>query len=85
MTPLQIHWALVHYWSGDPRAEMGEHRYNHQGKAMLPWMRENGLLDLDGHKTDKLTAYVEHLCAVQLPVAKWVQPDDACLRSDKDT
>lgn len=67
MTPQQIHWALVHYWSGDPRAEMGKERYDHQGKEMLPWMMENGLLDRDGYRTDKLTAYVEHLCAVQLP------------------
>tara|TARA_R110000751_G_scaffold65483_2_gene133965 strand:- start:12953 stop:13192 length:240 start_codon:yes stop_codon:yes gene_type:complete len=76
MTPLQIHWAMVHHWSGNPREELGEERYKHQGKDMLPWLRENELIDRDGYPTDKLRAYVEHICAVRLPVAKWVQPEE---------
>lgn len=76
MTPMQILWALVHHWSGNPREELGHQRYEHQDKEMLPWLLKNELIDRDGYPTEKLRAYVEHLCAVKIPVAKWVQPEE---------
>ena len=81
LTPMHIHWAVVHYFSPDPRAELGAAHYDSPaGEDAQNWLLGEGLISYpsgDGKPrgTQRLAAFVEHLCQQPLPVQKWVQPE----------
>lgn len=80
LTPMHIHWAVVHHFSADPRAELGSAHFNSPaGCEVQKWLWEEGLVEgstkATTHGTPRLAAFVEHLCQQPLPVQKWVQPE----------
>ena len=80
MTPLLIE-MILHY-----HTTPGDYRDGDFSapavRAAIDWMRDE--VQLIEHKpgkpgyvaTDRLHAYVEKLCTIDLPVLKWVYPED---------
>lgn len=80
MTPLQIQMMLHYYAICEPYAA---DRPAHAGSLAVISQRDQlcniGMLqsevsDSGFSVTEKGRAYVEAVCAVQIPVCKWVQP-----------
>jgi len=82
LTPDHLRYALAFATGGLEAALNLEGYDSNHGKKVREWMVDNGLLDWDASRnrgtpaTDKLLAWVEHLCAQPLPEAKWVVPPD---------
>lgn len=73
LAPVHLEWCLAYWTRSNPRDKLGEDHFNSSvGQEVLTWLRTNGLIDGDDRATDKLGAYVQHLCRQPLPVAKWV-------------
>lgn len=78
LTPLQVRMALAYAVSQVPAAMFPEDQWRSRAAdEARTWLRASGLVDHDGYATDKLHAYVEALCALPLPVCKWVIPKEA--------
>ena len=77
MTPFQLRWALVFASGGEAWTEIDWHEFDSPvGQETKLWLLKEGLIHGDdrrwGDPTDRLLAYIEHLCAQPLPVCKWV-------------
>jgi hypothetical protein len=92
MTPLQIGLMLHYYTTPRPYAE---HEPAHANSGAVCEQRlalyHAGMLEthsgaVSGYRvTEKGEAYVKALCAVQVPICKWVQPvsNTAMLEGDQ--
>lgn len=80
MTPLHINLMLHYHTTPAPYAERDpEHANSPAVLSMRAELIKWGLIEpsSDGTtwcSTEKGSAYVKHLCAVQVPIAQWVQP-----------
>lgn len=73
--PIYIKFALAYYTSGDPKAELGlQHFTSESGSQVYQWLKRENLIDENDRATDRLEAWVRHLCNQPLPEAKWVIP-----------
>lgn len=78
LTPMHLNWALVFHFSGDPEGVLGSEHFNSvAGRDVFDWLKREGLIgDAPMYRgTERLRAFVEHLCRQPLPVQAWVQPD----------
>ena len=75
LPPAYILFALACYYSGDPIEEIGKSRWDSDiGKEIQDWLLGNGLverLDFPIECTDRLEAWVKHLCSQPLPEKSW--------------
>ena len=85
MTPLQVRMMLHFYTTPVPYAQENPPHANSQAVIdQRACLHHHGLIEaannFDGSPgwrcTDRGKAYIEAVCAVQVPICKWVQPDD---------
>lgn len=84
MTPLQIRMMLHYYAIAEPYAA-DDPRHGHSAAVFeqRQSLVDASLIETDEHSgsgykaTDRGVAYVEALCALPLPIKKWVMPDAA--------
>ena len=80
MSPMQIHWCIMFWVRADPIAELGDEHFNSPaGKDVQQWMIDEQLIawsatDSRYERQERLGAFIDHLCAQQLPIQKWVMP-----------
>jgi hypothetical protein len=78
MTPMEIEMLICVHCSKTPEANMPLQRWNSPvGKCFQERIKMLGLATFDGaewHGTDRLAAYIDHLCSQPLPVQTWVIP-----------
>lgn len=84
MTSLQIRMVLHYYAIGEPYGvREPEHAcspavYQQRGALVeLGLLKEDGEWPAGYRTTERGNAYVEALCAMPLPIQKWVMPDAA--------
>ena len=82
MTPLQIQLAIAVGVSGAPEQYFTSSTWRSEAmRDAKEWLVSEGLAIKTEAKsfqsTEKLNAYIDYLCAMPLPVAKWViDPND---------
>lgn len=84
MTPLQLTMMLHHYAIAEPYAKGDpDHANSRAVREQRQLLINDELIEPDEmsgsgfRATDRGRAYVEALCAMPLPVKKWVMPDAA--------
>jgi hypothetical protein len=85
MSPLAIQFCIAFYAHKNPSDMLDASYDSSAGKEIKEWMVAEKLIAdgteagvMWGQPTDRLKAFIDHLCAQQLPVAetitRWVQP-----------
>jgi len=77
MSPLFLD-AILHYHTSPGDYRDGDFSAP-AVREMIDWMYDNKLIDHGCGRyiaTDRLHAFVEKLCSIQLPELKWVYPED---------
>ena len=66
--PIVIEFMLECYFSHDPEANLGSHRWNSSaGRATRRWLWNQGLVDENERPTDRGNAWVKSICSTPLP------------------
>jgi hypothetical protein len=77
-SPLTLVIAIEYAVSGEPGANIPSNIWNSPAtKSVKEWLFDNYLIDsdtADAKPTQKLHAWLEALCAVPLPIKRWVSP-----------
>ncbi len=72
-SPIHIDFAMACHCSTDPRSVIGPDRWESSaGKSVRAWLLSEGLIDENEDGTDRLDAWVGHLCSQSLPTRRWV-------------
>lgn len=75
MAPIHITFMLAVALGVDPASIVGaETWYSSAGEEVRQWMKDNNLCTATYGPTDRLRAFITHLCDQPLPEKKWVMP-----------
>ncbi len=74
MSPYQLRIILSLHVTPDWKRFCGLDQSTDTWLQTISELREMGLIDNDEYPTDRLTAFVNAICATPLPIKKWVMP-----------
>jgi hypothetical protein len=75
LAPIYINFALACYTSSNPEKILGTDHWNSDaGKDVREWLLVNQLVYPNYESTEKLKAWIEHLCKQPLPEQTWAVP-----------